>query len=72
MPRPQKTNWSMPAAVVIDLQSLCGLQTARILAGHGIPVFATTQRPKHPHCHTNVCQKIVFADSRSESLLMAL
>jgi len=42
-----------PAAVVIGLDSITGLQTARVLAGHGIPVLGVVRNPHHPGCRTN-------------------
>ncbi len=67
----EETN-STAAAVIIDLHSMCALQTARILARHGIPVFATARDGSHPHCRTNTCRKVVVADSRTDSLIIAL
>ena len=60
------------AAIVIGLDTLPGLQTARILAGRGIPVIAIASNPKHHCCKTNVCNEIHFADARSEAFLATL
>jgi len=59
-------------AVVIGLDTLPGLQTARILARQGIPVIAIASDPNHHCCRTNVCAEIHFADARSEDFLDVL
>jgi predicted ATP-grasp superfamily ATP-dependent carboligase len=56
-------------AVVIGLDSMQGLQTARILKGHGIPVIAIAADPDHHACRTNTCERILIADTGAESLL---
>src|SRR3990172_11230365 len=57
-----------PHAVIIDLDCMTGLQTARILAGHGVPVVGIARNPKHPCSRTNVCERVLFADTGSEEL----
>jgi len=59
-------------AIVIGLDTLPGLQTARILARHGIPVIAIASDPSHHCCKTRVCQEIHFADTRSEEFITTL
>lgn len=54
---------SRAPAVVIGLDSLQGLQTARLLAARGIPVHAVAADRSHPACKTNVCEQIHYADS---------
>ncbi len=44
--------WPRPAAVVTNLESFVGLQTARLLRRHGIPVVALTDRPGAPLTRT--------------------
>ncbi len=61
-----------PPAVVIGLDSLQGLQTARILARRDIPVIALAHDPKHDFCRTNVCREIHCTDTESESLIRFL
>ncbi len=46
-----------------------GIQTARILAGHGIRVIAIASDPKHHSCKTRVCERILFVDTASEALV---
>jgi D-aspartate ligase len=60
------------AAIVIGLDTLPGLQTARILARRGIPVIAIASNPGHHCCKTNVCDEIYFADTRSDDFLGTL
>ena len=61
-----------PHAVVIDLDCMTGLQTARILARHGVPVVGIARDPKHPCSRTNVCERVLFADTRSDELIEVL
>lgn len=61
-----------PHAVVVGLDSLTGLQTARILARRGVPVVGVAGDPKHPCCRTNVCERIVPADPAGRGLIDAL
>ena len=59
-------------AIVIGLDTLPGLQTARILASHGIPVIAIASDPGHHCCRTNVCDEIHYANARSPDFLAKL
>jgi predicted ATP-grasp superfamily ATP-dependent carboligase len=61
-----------PPAVVIGLDSITGLQTARVLAGHDVPVLGIAVNRHHPVCRTNACQALVYADTSSETLVSAL
>lgn len=58
----------LPAAVVIGLDSITGLQTARILAGRRIPVTGIARNPRHPSCRTRACDRIVLASTGGEAL----
>lgn len=49
-----------------------GLQAARILAGHGIPVIALVGDPTHHACHTRVCEKILNVDTTGHELITVL
>jgi predicted ATP-grasp superfamily ATP-dependent carboligase len=51
---------------------MTGLQTARILARHGVPVTGIARDPKHPCSRTNVCERVIFADTRSDELIEVL
>ncbi len=57
---------SLPYAVVLGLDSMQGLQTARILARHGVPVIAVSSDPDHYANRTRVCEQVVVAASRQE------
>lgn len=59
-------------AVLIGLDSMQGLQAARILHDRGVPVIAFAKDPKNHACSTNVCEEIRFTDTRSEALLDSL
>lgn len=62
-----------PYAVVIGLDDgLTGIQTARILARRGVPTVAIAGDPSHFCCKTNVCERILFARTKDESLIAAL
>lgn len=61
-----------PHAIVICLDSISGLQTARILSQRGIPVIAIAKDPKHFACRTNVCEQILIADVDGVELVHTL
>lgn len=48
-----------PPAVVIGLDSITGLQTARILAGHGVSVIGMVTDRRHWGARTNACTEVV-------------
>ena len=59
-------------AIIIGLDSMQGLQSARVLASHGIPVIGLAEE-KHDHgCHTNVCSKIVITKTEGKELIDTL
>jgi len=69
----QKSNANAnPPAVVIGMDNMTGLQTARILARHDIPVVGMAKNPDHPCCHTQACQEIVACDVAGPELIEAL
>lgn len=61
-----------PNAIVIGLDCITGLQTARILAKRNVPVIAIAKNPEHYCCRTNVCEKILFANTANEEFLQTL
>lgn len=61
-----------PTAIVIGLDNMTGLQTARILTQRGIPVIAIASDPNHFCCRTKVCQKILIADTKSDAFIQLL
>jgi len=62
----------LPVAIVVGLDSITGLQTARILSQRGIPVIAIAKRPDHFCCRTRVCKRILQADTESHELIETL
>ena len=52
----------------LGLDSMQGLQTARILAWRGIPVIGVVSDDRHYAARTNVCQRVVVARDRTELL----
>jgi D-aspartate ligase len=51
-----------PAAIVTGLESIAGLQSARILSRRGVPVIGIGNDPDAPFCRTRVCERILIAD----------
>ncbi|HSL29607.1 MAG TPA: hypothetical protein VK900_10440 [Anaerolineales bacterium] len=62
----------LPHAFVIGLDCITGLQTARILAHHGIPVIALAKDLQHFCCQTNVCERIIRANTANEEFIEVL
>ncbi len=65
-------NGKKPYAVVVGLDCITGLQTARILNGHQIPVVGLTGNPDHACCRTRACEEIIAADIGSEEFVATL
>jgi predicted ATP-grasp superfamily ATP-dependent carboligase len=63
---------SQPHAVVIGVDSLPGIQTARILAERGVPVIGVAADPRQAFCRTNSCLRMVYADKAGSGLIDAL
>ena len=61
-----------PYAIVIGLDSLTGLQTARILAQRGIPVIGIAKNSGHFACRTKVCKKILITNTDGDELIHTL
>jgi D-aspartate ligase len=59
-------------AVVVGLDTITGLQTARILAARGVPVVGLTNDLRHYACRTRACVRCVQADLRSEQFVDVL
>lgn len=58
--------------MLIGLDSLTGLQTARIFAARGVPVVAFAKQASHYCCWTRVCRRPHVVDTDSEALIEAL
>ncbi len=67
-----RTDSQLPNAIVIGLDCMTGIQTARILAGHGVPVIAIASDPEHYCAKTRVCERILTADTKSEAFIDTL
>jgi predicted ATP-grasp superfamily ATP-dependent carboligase len=64
---------SRPApAVVVGLDCITGLQTARILAARGVPVIGIARDPDHFACRTRVCAQAYRAETAGPALIEAL
>lgn len=61
-----------PPAIVIKLDSITGLCTARVLSRYGIPVTGIADDPRHYCVKTNSCEEVRFTDTSGEGLLDAL
>ncbi|MGH7849475.1 MAG: carboxylate--amine ligase [Thermodesulfobacteriota bacterium] len=59
-------------AVVIKLDSITGLQSARILSGYGIPVIGIVDDPSHFCSRTNCCEEILAGSTSGDALLETL
>jgi D-aspartate ligase len=67
-----KTPQTEPYAIVIGLDSIQGLQTARVLARHRVPVIGIAKDLDHPYCRTNACQRVLRADADADHLIECL
>lgn len=63
---------SGPAAVVVGLDTITGLQTARILHARGVPVVGLTNDRGHWACRTRACERVVEADLLGDGFVDAL
>ncbi len=61
-----------PYAIVIGLDHVNGIQTARILARRQVPVIGVAKDPRHYCCRTRLCERILFTDTTSEALIDSL
>ncbi len=59
-------------AVVVGLDCMTGLQTARILNSRGVPVIGVARNPSHFACRTRACDRVLIADTTSEALVETL
>ncbi len=61
-----------PHAIVIGLESIVGLQTARILKRRGVPVIAITEDLSSYCCRTNSCEQIIATQASSDGVIGVL
>lgn len=62
----------VPPAVVVGLDSITGLQTARILHDRGVPVHGVVADRRHWAAHTNACAGVVEATPSGPGLVASL
>jgi predicted ATP-grasp superfamily ATP-dependent carboligase len=58
-----------PYAVLINMDYLTGLQTARILADNGVPVIGLAEDLDHFCTKTNTCEKVIPSGKMSDELI---
>jgi predicted ATP-grasp superfamily ATP-dependent carboligase len=61
-----------PPAIVVGLDCITGLQTARLLASRGVPVVGVARDPDHFCARTRVCERILTAETGGDELIPAL
>ena len=61
-----------PKVVIVGLDHFIGLQAARIFVQRNVSVIGIARAPDHFGCKTNACEKILFADTYSDSLIDSL
>jgi D-aspartate ligase len=62
----------LPHAIVVGLDDIRGVHAARTLAGYKIPVIGIARDPKSFGCKTNVCERILYADTRTDDFVSLL
>jgi D-aspartate ligase len=63
---------AQPYAVVVGLDNITGLQTARILAGRNVPVLGIAADPGNFCCRTRACERVLHAETATEELVEVL
>lgn len=61
-----------PPAVVVGLDNITGLQTARILAARGVPVIGVAADLRHFGARTNTCVEVLESPLTGDDLVRAL
>lgn len=59
-------------AFIIGIDCITGLQSARILGRHGVPVIGLAKDPKNFCCKTKVCEKILPVNTANEDFIALL
>lgn len=62
----------LPYAFIIGLDCITGLQTARILARHNVPIIAFAKDPGNFCCKTNTVERIIHTNTASEEFIRVL
>lgn len=68
----QKRETDKAYAIVVGLDCIQGLQSARILASRRVPVIAIAKSREYYSTRTRVCEEILFADTGGEGLIECL
>lgn len=61
--------YQKPYAVLIGLDSMQGIQMARILSAKKVPVVAIAQKSNYYGCRTRCCEEILFGNTGSDQLI---
>ena len=61
-----------PHAIVIGIDCMTGLQSARTFKRHGIPVIGIAQDAAHPCCRTRACERVIQTDLAGVALIDTL
>jgi len=67
-----KQSSARPYAIVIGLDCMTGLQTARIYARHGVPVIGIAKNPKHYCAQTRIPERVYGTNTDNEALVRQL
>ena len=70
--RHRSTTGRGPAAVVVGLDNITGLQTARILADRGVRVYGVAANRRHFGARTNACIQVVESPLSGPALVDTL
>jgi D-aspartate ligase len=62
----------LPYAVILGLDCITGLQSARLLAARGVPVIGIVADPRHFCSRTRVCDRIVRSPLAGPALVRTL
>src|SRR5680860_98388 len=69
---PNARDWTVPPAVVVGVDNMTGLQTARILADRGVPVIGLVADRRHWGARTNACVAVVESSLLGDGLIDTL
>lgn len=69
---PRSYKGTVPPAVVVGLDNITGLQTARILSERGVPVVGVVANRRHWGAHTNACAEVIESDLWGDGLIASM
>ena len=67
-----RQGYGLTPAVVVDIQSITGVQTSHILSARGVPVIGVGSDPSAPFCRSRVFARKVFTSTTDEQLIETL